>query len=289
MKKRARLMNLLYLPAVLFMCLFVVYPLARGIIVSFYKWNGYSSTMNFIGLDNYTALFRDKYFVRSFWNTMLYGVGSCILQNIFGLLLALFVNSQFHGRNIVRTVVYLPTMISGLVMGYIMYFFVQYNHGILNQILSWVGQPPIDWLRDANRAKWIITLVNSWQYVGGPMIIYIAGLQGIPQMYNEAAEIDGASGVRRFFSITLPLLIPAITTAVVTNLIGGLKLNDIIVSLTSGGPAQKTHSLSTYISYEYFTAEKAGYASAIGVFLFAFIFVVSTLMNKFFRSKEVEY
>lgn len=289
MKKRRRWINFFYVPAVVFMSLFVVWPLIKGFSVSFYQWNGYSARMKPVGFENYVKLFADRFFISSFWNTILYGVGSCLLQNVFGLLIAVFLNSKFKGRHIVRTIVYLPTMISGLVMGYIMYFFVQYNHGIFNDLLKLFGVEPIDWLRDANRGKLIITLINSWQFVGGPMVIYIAGLQNIPQMYYDAAEIDGASPRKRFFHVTVPLLLPAMSTAVVTNLIGGLKLHDVIVALTSGGPAQKTHSLSTYISYEYFTAEKAGYASAIGIFLFAFIFVTSTLLNRFFHSREVEY
>ena len=243
MKKRRRWINFFYVPAVVFMSLFVVWPLIKGFSVSFYQWNGYSARMKPVGFENYVKLFSDRFFISSFWNTILYGVGSCLLQNVFGLLIAVFLNSKFKGRHIVRTIVYLPTMISGLVMGYIMYFFVQYNHGIFNDLLKLFGVEPIDWLRDANRGKLIITLINSWQFVGGPKVIYIAGLQNIPQMYYDAAEIDGASPRKRFFHVTVPLLLPAMSTAVVTNLIGGLKLHDVIVALTSGGPAQKTHSL----------------------------------------------
>lgn len=116
-------MNLLYIPAVLLMACFVLYPLARGIYISFFKWNGYSQNMTFIGLKNYLSLLSDKYFKSSFWNTMLYGFGSALLQNVFGLALALFLNSKFKIRNAVRTIIYLPVMISGLLMGYIMYFF----------------------------------------------------------------------------------------------------------------------------------------------------------------------
>ena len=111
-------MNLLYIPAVLLMACFVLYPLARGIYISFFKWNGYSQNMTFIGLKNYLSLLSDKYFKSSFWNTMLYGFGSALLQNVFGLALALFLNSKFKIRNAVRTIIYLPVMISGLLMGY---------------------------------------------------------------------------------------------------------------------------------------------------------------------------
>lgn len=289
MKKRKRQMNCLYIPAVLLMGCFILYPLLRGGYISLYKWNGYSQNMTFIGLKNYLDLFADRYFRSSFWNTLLYGFGSAFLQNVFGLALALFLNGKLKIRNLIRTVVYLPVMISGLLMGYIMYFFLQLNHGVFNEILIWLGQDAVNWLADGTRGKIIITLVNSWQYVGIAMIIYLAGLQNIPSMYYEAAMLDGGSPWQIFCRVTLPLLTPAMSTAVIQNVIGGLKLNDVIISLTKGGPTLKTHSLSTYISYKYFDSEKAGYASAVGVFLFAFIFVVSSALTRYFRDREVQY
>lgn len=282
-------MNLLYIPAVLLMACFVLYPLARGIYISFFKWNGYSQNMTFIGLKNYLSLLSDKYFKSSFWNTMLYGFGSALLQNVFGLALALFLNSKFKIRNAVRTIIYLPVMISGLLMGYIMYFFFQLNHGVINEIFQYLGKDAINWLADGTRGKIIITLVNSWQYVGIAMIVYLAGLQNIPSMYYEAATLDGGNKWQIFRHVTLPLLTPAMSTAVIQNVIGGLKLNDVIISLTKGGPTLKTHSLSTYISYMYFDLEKAGYASAVGVFLFVFIFIISTFLTRYFRKREVQY
>lgn len=282
-------MNFLYIPALAVMVFFIIYPLLRGAYISLFQWNGYSQNMKFIGLKNYLSLFSDKKFVTSFLNTLLYGFGSALLQNIAGLALALLVDRKFKTNNLLRTIVYLPVMISGLVMGYIMYMFLQYNHGVLNEVLAWFHIEPINWLKDANRGKIFITLINSWQYVGMAMIVYLAGLQNIPTMYLEAASLDGGSWWDVFWHVTLPLLVPAMTTAVVTNVIGGLKLNDVVISLTNGGPANKTHSLSTFISYNYFEMEKAGYASAIGIFMFLFIYLVSTLLTNFFKKREVQY
>lgn len=282
-------MNYLYIPALAVMMLFIIYPLIRGVYISLFQWNGYSQNMKFVGLKNYLSLFSDKKFVASFLNTLLYGFGSAFLQNLFGLALALLVDCKFKTNNLLRTIVYLPVMISSLVMGYIMYFFLQYNYGVLNEVLGWFNIEPINWLKDANRGKIFITLINSWQYVGMSMLVYLAGLQNIPSMYMEAAALDGSNWWDVFRHVTLPLLIPAMTTAVVTNVIGGLKLNDIVISLTNGGPANKTHSLSTFISYNYFEMEKAGYASAIGIFMFIFIYIVSTLLTNFFKKREVQY
>ena len=289
MKKIRRNMNFLYIPALAVMICFIIYPLIRGVFISLFQWNGYSQSMKFVGLKNYLSLFSEKKFVNSFLNTLLYGFGSALLQNIFGLGLALLVDCKFKTNNLLRTIVYLPVMVSSLVMGYIMYFFLQYNHGVLNEVLAWFNIEPINWLKDANRGKIFITLINSWQYVGMAMIVYLAGLQNIPTMYMEAAALDGGNWWNVFWHVTLPLLIPAMTTAVVTNVIGGLKLNDVVISLTNGGPANKTHSLSTFISYNYFEMEKAGYASAIGIFMFVFIYIVSTLLTNFFKKREVQY
>lgn len=287
MRKRRLQMNLLYIPALFIVLLFILYPLIRSIGLSFYNWNGYSPKKEFIGFENYINLLADENFKKSFFNTLFYGFGSTILQNILGLFFALFLNSKFRGHKIVRTVVYLPVMISGLIMGYIMYFVVR-NQGALNEILGWLGIAGMDWMGDGNVGRIMITLVNSWQYCGYSMIIYMAGLQGIGKQYYEAAAIDGASRFASFRYITLPLLLPAVSSAVVTNLIGGLKLYDVVVSLSNGGPNFATSSLSFYINNRYFTAEKAGYASAMGVVMFLFIMLCTLILNGYFRKREVE-
>ena len=179
-------------------------------------------------------------------------------------------------------------MIAPLIMGYVMYFFFNYNRGAINDILKLFGAVPVDWLANGNRAVFILTLVNSLQFVGISMVIYLAGLQNIPSMYYEAAEIDGIGTGQRFFYITLPLLMPAITSSVTLNLIGGLKLFDVISALTGGGPGYDTHSLSTLIHKYYFGGERAGYASAIGLVFFVFIMVVSNVVVKALQRRQVE-
>jgi len=288
MKKRNRRMNLFYIPAVLLLLAFIVFPFGLAIKTSFYNWNGYSQKMKFIGIENYIRMFSDAHFWLSFKNTLIYGFGSTILQNILGLSFALLVNSRFRGNNVVRTIVYMPIMISGLIMGFIMTFFFSYDNGVLNEIVMYFGGERKDWLNSGAFGVTAITLINSIQYMGTCMIIYLAGLQGIPKMYYEAAAIDGVGKGGAFRYITMPLLIPSIQSAVILNLIGGLKLYDGVISLTNGGPVFQTHSVMSYISYEYFIDEYAGYSGAIGIFIFLFIMLVSTIGNKYFASKEVE-
>ena len=285
MIKRKRKMNLLYIPALIFLLLFVIYPLGNAFYISLQKWNGYSQVKTFIGFKNYISMFQDKYFWTALGNTLLYGFGSTILEQIFGLALAVFVNSKFKTRNALRTIVYLPALISGLVMGYILYFFFQYDNGVINEIIGWFGFAPVDWMASGKMARIIIVIVNTWQFTGLSMIIYLAGLQGVSEEYYEAAKLDGGSSWSIFYNVTLPLIYPSIQSSIVFNLIGGLKLFDVIRSLTGGGPGNATHSLATYLTHEYFDAEKAGYAGALGVFMFFLIMVIAFVINSAFRKK----
>ena len=281
-------MNVFYIPALLLILFFVLWPLIEAFRISFTQWNGYSQDYKYIGLKNYLKLFKDSNFLIAFRNTIIYGFGSTLLQNLLGLAYAVFLNSRFKGHSVVRTFIYMPVMISSLIMGYIIYFFVQYNRGIFNEMIGIFGMAPIDWMASGTRGVIIITLMNSWQYVGIAMVIYMAGLQNIPQMYLEAAEIDGASPWQRFRHITFPLLLPSISSAVVLNLIGGLKLYDVIISLSGGGPGFSTHSLASYVSNQYFKAQNAGYSAAVGIFTFLFIMVVSNIFTNYFSKKAVD-
>ena len=281
--------NLFYITAIVLFLVFVIYPFLHGIRISFTNWNGYySETMKFVGIDNYVRLFQDANVQTALVNTLVYGIASTIIQNVLGLAYALFLNTKFKGRSIVRTVIYMPVMIAPLIMGYIMYFLFQYDGGALNDIIMLLGHEPVDLLANSSAAIAIIVMVNSLQFVGVSMVIYLAGLQNVPNMYYEAAMLDGASSWQRFKHITFPLLMPAISSSTILNLIGGLKLFDLVMALTSGGPGFTTHSLSTLVTNQYFSAQSAGYASAIGIFAFLLIMVVSNVVMKFFDKREVD-
>ncbi|GAA0267777.1 sugar ABC transporter permease [Faecalicatena contorta] len=288
MRKRAVKMSCFYIPAICLILFFVVRPFCETVYVSLCKWNGYSPEKIFIGLENYKEMFSDKRLLTAFINTLIYGFVSTVLQNIIGLGAALFVNSRFKGNNLIRVVIYMPIMISSLIMGYIMYFFLTYDNGVFNDILGVFGKGAVDWLADGRNGVLFITIINTWQYAGYCMIIYLSGLQNISKTYIEAAEIDGAGSFARFRYITLPMLIPAITSAVMIDLIGGLKIFDGIISLTNGGPNYSTHSMMTYLNSQYFLAEKAGYASAIGITTFVMIMVVALYSNHYLEKKSIE-
>lgn len=287
-KKRSDIpINILYLPALILLAVFVIYPLILGVHISFTNWNGYSPNYKYVGISNYTKMFHDKMFFTALKNTLIYGVGSTTLQTVIGIVYALLLQKRFHGQTAARVIIYLPAMIASLIMGYISYFLVQYNNGAVNDIVMLFGGSPVDWMADGKRAVWIIVVINSLQFVGKTMIVMIAGLQGIPESYDEAAAIDGAGYLQRLRHITLPLLLPAIMTSVILNLIGGLKLFGIILSTTSGGPGYSSHSLSTLINYLYFQNQNAGYSASVGMFMFLFIMVISTVVRRFLE-KRVE-
>ncbi len=288
MKKDTKQMYIMLIPAVAMFLVFVIWPFFDGAKLTFYNWNGYSQNMTFVGFNNYKSLISDSSFKKALINTLTYGIVCTLIQNIIGLVYALLVNQKFILKNTVRTFVYLPSIISGLVMGYMMYNIFQYSSGALNDIMLLLGLDKIDWLGEATRAKWIIIIINSIQFVGVAMLIYLAGLQRIPKNLIEASSLDGANQFQVFRQITFPLLIPAIRSSVIINLIGGLQLYGVIMALTNGGPGGATNSVSTLINVRYFNNEDAGGAAAIGLVLFFIVFVISYSANRFFNSKEVE-
>jgi len=278
----------MYLPALILFAVFIIYPFIQGIRLSFTDWNGYSRHYHWVGTEQYERLFTDERVQNAVKNTLFYGIGSTVLQNFFGLLYALFLNQKLRGREVVRVIVYLPVIISPLIMGYIFYFFFRYYDGAVNDILIQIGKKPVNWLGLRERSVPIITLINTYQYMGIAMMIFLAGLQSIPQEYYEAAVIDRASPWQCFRHITLPLLMPAITVNIVINLIGGLKLFDVIMAMTKGGPGYASQSLSTMMYKLYFTRQDAGYAAALGNIMFLMITVLSISVLIYLRRKEVE-
>ncbi|SEE01369.1 carbohydrate ABC transporter membrane protein 1, CUT1 family [Arthrobacter alpinus] len=283
-----RSINLLYVPALLVVGVFTIYPLISGVQLSLTNWDGYSPTRGFVGFDNYLRLFNDPNFRTALGNTFLFGFGGTAIQQVIGLGLALALDRAMRGRNVARAIIYLPVLVSPVVMGTMYYLFFSYNSGGLNDIVMTLGGERLSWLSSSTSVLVLIVMVNSLQFVGISMIIYLAGLQSIPGMYFEAARLDGASAWQQFTNITVPLLQPAFATSIVLNLIGGLKLFDVIQVLTAGGPGYSTNSVSTLISKVYFDNQNAGYASSMGVTLFILIAVLTLTLNTVMNKKRLE-
>jgi raffinose/stachyose/melibiose transport system permease protein len=278
----------MYLPALFAVSFFILYPFLNGLKISFTNWNGFSQTYDYVGFSQYVRMLQDPDTWLIVKNTLLYGLGSTFFQNIIGLLYALLLNQSIRMRSITRTIIYLPVIISPLIMGYIWYFFFSFQGGALNDALVFLGLDKINALADPAINIWIIVFVNTYQFVGVAMIIYLAGLQSISKDFYEAAQIDGASSLQQFKNITLPLLMPSITINMVLNIIGGLKLFDVIVALTNGGPGNASQSMSTFMYDLYFNRQDAVYAATQGILMALIILVISLAALMYFKRKEVE-
>lgn len=279
---RDRSINLMYLPALVLFGVFMVYPFVNGVFLSMTNWNGYSPTRDFVGADNFLRIFKDANFGVALRNTFVYGIGSTLIQQVFGLGLAVLLDRKIRGRSVYRAIVYLPVLVSQVVMGTMYYLVFRYHQGALNDILALFGVPPVSWLSDAGFAIGVMVMINSLQFMGVSMLIYLSGLQSIPEEVKEAAALDGAVGLSRFRRITVPLLLPAFASSCVLNLIGGLKLYDIVQVLTGGGPGYSTNSVSTLIARTYFEDQSAGYAAAQGIILFLVIAAFTVVLNTWF-------
>jgi raffinose/stachyose/melibiose transport system permease protein len=282
------LINLLYVPAIALFAVFTVYPLLSGIGFSFTDWDGYSPDRAFIALENYARLFQDDTFRLVLLNTFVYGIGSTVIQQLIGLALALALDRGVKGKSAARAIIYLPVLVSPVIMGTMYYLLFQYNQGAFNDMVVLFGGTRVAWLSNQQAAVAIVVVVNALQFVGISMIIYLAGLQAIPGTYYEAAMLDGADSWQRFRSITVPLLQPAFATSIVLNLIGGLKLFDVIKVMTGGGPGYTTNSVSTLIGVTYFENQSAGYASAMGVILFIIIAIFTLALNALLNRRRLE-
>lgn len=287
-KINSNLHYLMVLPAMILFSIFFIGPLLSVIGLSLTDYNGLTAP-NFIGFKNFINFLYDLRARKDIINTVFFAMGSAPLLNIFGFIYALVLDKNFKAKSIVRAIVYLPAIISPLIMGYIWYFILQPKRGILFVIAKTLnlGIADANWLGDRYMALLVLVFVNVWQYVGITMIIYLAGLQLIPVEVVEAAKIDGASYFRTLRSIIIPLITPAIKINVVTNIIGSLSVFEIIVALTDGGPGYNTESLSIYI-LRMVHGSFAGYSTAVAVILFLIILPPVVIFLKWIRSKEVE-
>lgn len=283
--RRIKWAQFLSLPALLIYGMFFIVPLLSGIGMSLTDWDGMGEA-HFVGLKNFISFFSDKRAIHDIETTIIFAAGSALLLNLVGLLYALLMNSEFRGKSIARVIIYLPAIISPLIMGYIWYFLLQPSRGFLFHAFQQfgLGDPIGNWMGSYGSALLVLIIVNVWQFSGMTMIIYLAGLQSIPQELNEAAMMDGANVWQRFTNVTMPMLMPAIRINVVTNIIGSLSVFDVIMSLTEGGPGYATESLSIYIMRMCY-GSKTGYSTAVAMILFIIILIPVLVSMRLTRQK----
>lgn len=283
--KKIQWAQFLSLPALLIYGVFFVIPLLSGIGMSFTDWDGMGQA-SFVGLRNFINFFHDARAMHDIKTTVVFAAGSAVLLNVVGLIYALLMNTDFRGKSIARVIIYLPAIISPLIMGYIWYFLLQPGRGFLHYAFLQLGLPDLigNWMSSYSSALRTLILVNVWQFSGMTMIIYLAGLQSIPSELSEAAKIDGANSWQRFWRVTIPMLMPAIRINVVTNIIGSLSVFDVIMSLTEGGPGYATESLSIYIMRMCY-GSRTGYSTAVAMILFLIILVPVLISMRLTRQK----
>lgn len=277
------------LPFLAFFTVLFLIPFFRGITLSFTDWNGIQESKNFVGLKNYVdALTTDVRFRNALKVTAIYVVAVVFFSNLFALLLALAIEKTGKAKNFFRTGFFIPYIFSLVVVGFTWKLLLTNVAKSLYELTGW-SFFQLDFLGDPVLALISVIVVSVWQGLGYYLIIYIAGIQAIDKSVMESADMDGAHGIKRFFLVTLPLLMPSITVCVFTSIAGTFKAFDSVFVLTSGGPGYATETIALNIYNEAFgSANMYGYGMAKAVILALIIMVVTFIQLGFFKSKEVE-
>jgi len=251
----------------------------------FFEWNGFGplNQAKWVGLQNMSELLRDEKFLGSFRNTFLYAVIVVVSGVVFGLLLALVLNGINRFVSLVRATYYLPVMLPITAMSLLWGLMYQQRYGLFNQILGAAGLPSIAWLIDPAIALFSICLMVIWKGLGWYMVIFLAGLKAIPEDFYEASRVDGATGWQQFWSITLPLLRPTLLFVLVVTIIGSLQVFSPIFIMTQGGPANATNVVVYWVYITAFQFLRFGYATAMAVFLFLVIMIITAIQLRVFR------
>jgi len=280
---------LMIFPVVAGLLVFYIYPIFKVIIDSFYEVGSFNKR-SFVGLDNYLTMFNDPKMWSSLFNTFSYVIVIVPGTIIISLILAALLNTKIKGRGFFRVVYFIPAITMGAAVAMIWKWMYNSDHGIINAILNVLGFDSVNFLTNPNTALLSICLVSIWINVGYNMIILLAGIQGISKTYYEAAAIDGASPVKQFFGITLPLVTPTLFFVLITNLIGTFQTFDTIYMMIkeSGIAMEATQSMVMYFFRNAFSYSKKGYASALAVFLFLIIMLVTLIQMKL-QKKWVNY
>ena len=297
MKNRNNAAYLFVLPFIIVFLIFSVYPVFRTLYLSFTNYKGYGSP-EFVGVANYLRVIKDKFFWRSLGNTIRMWSLNIVLQLGLAFLLTIIfsdIKYKLRGLGIFRAIYYLPNLIAATSVAFLFKTLLDWKYGTFNQILLATGlvDQQINWLGQRSTAWAVISVIQAWMWFGNSFIILMAGVQGIPTDYFEAAAIDGAGRWKVFGSITLPLLRPILLYVAVTSLIGGLQLFDLPFLMNgAGGPSTSGEpggTLQTTVMYLYkfgFETHQVGFAAAIAYTLFFIILFVSIMEFKFIGGKE---
>lgn len=282
------LFALLLAPNLLLFGVFTYWPLLYNAYLSVVRWDFLRPTKPFVGLANYASVFTDRQFWAIVLNTATFTVCSVGLTLILGLALALLINQPLRYRNAARAVLFSPVVMSGAVVAVVWSYIFDPRYGLLDQLLGFVGLNSPDWLNDPRWAMLAVIIVYVWKNLGYAVVIYLAGLQGIPRELYDAARVDGAGPWARLRHVTLPGLSPVAFFLSVTSLLATFQSFDIIKVLTDGGPAGATTTLIFHLYELGFVAYNAGEAGVVAVVLFG-IMLVLTLIQLRYLERRVSY
>ncbi len=286
---RNKMAFLFLTPALILNILFFLYPLIRTLLISFYKWS-VVGTSKFIGWSNYQRFLTDEQFWQSLGNVVIYTVIVTPGIFLFAFWLALMLNRSLRGITFFRSIYFLPVTFSFVVASLIWMWIYNEMYGILNYLLKLLGiiEQPIAWLGSTWLARWSVSMMIVWKTAGFSMVLLLAGLQGIPQILYEAAAIDGASGIKRFWYITFPVLRPTFALALLISFIGSFLAFDHFYVMTGGGPANTTQTVVMYIFKISFNFFKLGYGAAISIVLLFILIVLSVIQIKLMKADQAD-
>ncbi len=267
---------LFLLPAAIVLLVFFFIPFFQTIVLSFQDYNTSIYNPTWVGLDNYFKLFKSPIFYKVLWNTFLYLFLAVPILAIIPLILAIFLNNKIRCLNLYKILIYLPVIVS-IVVAAIAFKWLYAQQGILNYFVERIGYEPIGWLTDTNFALISVVIVTIWKGIGYYMMIYLAGLMGVPKELYEACDIDGASGIKKHLTVTIPHIMPTIALVSTISAISAMKVFAEIYVMTKGGPLNSSKTIVYYIYERAFENLDLGYASAMAVILLIIVMIFSLI------------
>ncbi|SMF52026.1 carbohydrate ABC transporter membrane protein 1, CUT1 family (TC 3.A.1.1.-) [Paenibacillus barengoltzii] len=270
---------LFILPWLLGLVLFTVGPMLFSLLLAFSRWDIITGvkSIEWVGLDNFKAIFQDELFYQSLKVTFVFALISVPLYQIFSLIAAMLLNMRTRGMKLFRLIYFMPSVIPAVAVSMMWVMIFNPEYGVLNRALTLVGIQGPAWLQDPSYALGALIVMGIWG-IGNTIIIYLSGLQGVPEELYEAAELDGAGRFRRFFSITLPMISPTIFFNLIMGIIGGFQYFTQAFVMTNGGPLNSTLFYNLYLYNKAFQDYEMGYASALSWILFVIILVFTLLV-----------
>jgi len=288
-KNRWHYAYLFILPILVVFGLFRIYPSIQTLVYSFFDINLVAKTMHGVGLKNFLLLVHDPTFLKAIKNTLTFALYIVVLSTALGLILASLFTSKLRGGAIFKAVYFAPFITSTVAAAVVWTFLYNPRFGLFNSVLEIFGLPTRSWISSSKEALGSIIIFSIWKTVGYNMVILIAGLQNIPDSFYEAGIIDGAGALRRFFSISVPLVAPTLIFVVMYNTILALKVFDQVFVLTAGGPAEATTVVVLQIYKQAFENYRFGYAASMAFVLFVIIIAITIIQYRLSRRWEVSY